>query len=107
MLGLGIHGHAQIGAEFRTDSLSSNTFIALSFISDSEGWVADNAGGLWHTTTGGETWSYTFTEKNFLQLDFADALQGFGLTAQGVFKSSDGGNTWSALTLPGQALDAL
>jgi photosystem II stability/assembly factor-like uncharacterized protein len=61
----------------------------------------DDAGRLWHTTNAGETWSSAVINKNFLKLDFTDALQGFGLTDEGAWKTSNGGATWSALTLPG------
>ena len=98
---------AQIGSEFETDHLTTATFLAGSFISDNEGWLADDAGKLWHTTNGGETWSSTFAEKNFLKLDFADALNGFGITSNAAWKTTDGGSTWSALLLPGIAANTL
>jgi hypothetical protein len=92
---------AQIANEFETDSLTTATFISAYFINASEGWLADNAGKLWHTTNAGETWNSTVTEKNFLQPEFTDALTGFGITANGVYKTTNGGSAWSTLTLPG------
>jgi photosystem II stability/assembly factor-like uncharacterized protein len=106
LLASGINLHAQISAEFETDSITPHDFVALSFISDSVGWVADNAGSLWHTTNGGETWTSTFVEKNFLKLDFTSSLNGYCYAGDALYQSDDGGITWSALTLPGKALDA-
>lgn len=98
---------AQIGLEFETDSLTPSTFVASSFISDSEGWLADNTGKLWHTSNGSATWNSALVEKNFLRLDFVDALNGYGLTAEGAYKTIDGGSTWSPLVLPGSAANSL
>jgi photosystem II stability/assembly factor-like uncharacterized protein len=80
------HASAQIGSEFQTENLTTATFTTASFISEGEGWMADDAGRLWHTTNAGETWSSTVINKNFLKLDFTDALQGFGLTDEGAWK---------------------
>jgi photosystem II stability/assembly factor-like uncharacterized protein len=93
--------HAQLSAEFETDSLTANTFVSSSFISDHEGWLADDAGNLWHTADGGTSWTSYPTEINFLNIDFTDAMNGFGLTSEAAYKTFDGGNTWSLLTLSG------
>ncbi len=46
---------AQTSADFDTDSITTNTLVASSFISDNEGWLADNTGILWHTGDAGES----------------------------------------------------
>lgn len=98
---------AQIGSEFETEHLTTATFLAGSFINDNEGWLADNAGKLWHTANGGNTWSSTLIEKKFLKLDFTDALKGYGFTSEVAYKTTDGGSTWSSLSLPGTAANSI
>jgi photosystem II stability/assembly factor-like uncharacterized protein len=46
--------YVQISSEFETDSLTAATLVALSFISDDEGWISDTAGVLHKTTDGGQ-----------------------------------------------------
>jgi photosystem II stability/assembly factor-like uncharacterized protein len=107
MFGFANRLQAQISAEFETDTLTTATFTAASFISDNEGWLADDAGKLWRTSNGGESWTTGTINKSFLQLDFADATNGFGLPSEAAWKTTDGGSTWSALTLPGDVSGSL
>lgn len=92
---------AQLGSHFATDTVTASSLVASSFINDHEGWVADIAGTLWHTSNTGATWTSIPTGKNILKLDFTDHLNGYGLTMDTAYKSEDGGSTWSALTIPG------
>lgn len=92
---------AQLSADFETTNITTNTLVASSFISDDEGWMADDGGNLWHTSNAGNSWSSITTEKYFLKLDFTDALHGFALTVDAAFKTIDGGNNWTALYMPG------
>jgi photosystem II stability/assembly factor-like uncharacterized protein len=98
---------AQTSADFETDSITTETLVASSFINSNEGWIADDAGTLWHTTNAGQSWSPVSTEKVFLKLDFTDAHHGYGITIDAVYKTADGGNTWSALNLPGNVGSAI
>lgn len=82
-------------------SITNGTFVASSFINDNEGWLADSNGKLWHTNNGGQKWDSISIAKKFLKLDFTDALDGFALSSEVAYKTTDGGITWSALMLPG------
>ncbi|MCY7409952.1 MAG: hypothetical protein LH473_06745 [Chitinophagales bacterium] len=81
------------------DSKTENTFIASSFINDSEGWLADANAILWHTKDGGISLDTVYSGKTFYRLDFADGLNGFALSEQEAFKTSDGGSSWESVSL--------
>jgi photosystem II stability/assembly factor-like uncharacterized protein len=99
--------HAQNNGTFENSVITGNTLVASSFINDNEGWLADNGGILWHTSNAGQSWSSVFIEKYFTRLQFTDALNGFGITADAAYKTMDGGNTWSILSLPGSISNSL
>ena len=96
-----ILSQAQTSADFETESITTNTLVALSFINENEGWVIDEAGILRYTSNGGASWSIVATGYNFLKLHFTDDLTGFALTAEAAYKTTNGGNLWSQLTMPG------
>jgi len=98
---------AQTSADFVTDSITTHTLLASSFINDNEGWTVDDAGTVWHTGNGSQSWSSVASEKYFLKLDFADALHGFGLTSYSAYKTTDGGSTWSVMNMPGGIISAV
>ncbi|MBS1658850.1 MAG: hypothetical protein JST18_12250 [Bacteroidetes bacterium] len=98
---------AQTSADFETDSITTHTLLASSFINDDEGWIADDAGNLWHTDNAGQSWSPIATQKIFIKLDFTDVQRGYGITTDAAYKTVDGGNTWSALNLPGNVGSAI
>lgn len=85
---------------FENFVVGASTIIASSFINDNEGWLADNNLNLWHTGDAGQTWNSIPVEKNFLQLQFIDALDGYALSENTAYKTIDGGQSWSALSLP-------
>lgn len=97
-------GFAQI---FENSAITSSAFVTSSFISDDEGWLADNNEKLWHTTNGGQKWDSISIAKNFVKLDFTDALHGFALGSNAAYKTTDGGYSWSSLLLPGYIGKAL
>ncbi len=92
---------------FETDTISSTTLISSSFISDSEGWIADIAGVLWHTNNEGESWTAIPIEKKFSKLQFTTSLMGYGIESGSLYKSENGGNSWSLLVLPGTLQPAM
>jgi photosystem II stability/assembly factor-like uncharacterized protein len=98
---------AQINGSFESSIITANTLVASSFINDNEGWMADDKALLWHTSNAGQTWSSVLTDKYFLKLQFLDPINGYGITADALYKTTESGNTWSALSLPGNIGTAL
>ena len=86
----------------------ANTIYAIA-----SGRGGSNAGGLWRTTDGGQTWTALFDEgKNMVLTDvavspknpqtvyatgnyFGTSSTGTGTSGYGVFKSTDGGVSWT------------
>jgi photosystem II stability/assembly factor-like uncharacterized protein len=75
-------------------------------------WIGSVSGGLWKTTNGGSTWShnndflpslaissmvYNSENKNIMYAGTGESYAGDGLPGAGIFKSTDGGNTWLQL----------
>ncbi|MBX7140553.1 MAG: hypothetical protein K1X63_05670 [Chitinophagales bacterium] len=92
---------AQNNEDFETTNITTATITASSFISNNEGWVADDAGILRYTSDGTQSFSQVASGKYFLSLAFINASTGYGITTEGLFKTTNGGVAWSALTLPG------
>ena len=93
-------GTAQTSEDFESFNITSNMIVTSSFINDNEGWLADNAGTLWHTSNAAVNFNIASTGKYFLKLQFISSLVGYGITSDAAYKSTDGGVTWSALSLP-------
>ena len=89
------------------------------FLDASTGWLAVNAGDpttgtLYHTGNGGATWKATTVPFGGGSLDFIDPLHGWDMVglnagmsheAVAIFRTSDGGDTWSRVFIndPGVA----
>lgn len=61
-----------------------------------------------HTTDGGNTWNKILDDYSykFTKLFFKNALNGFAIDGNDVFKTSDGGLNWaSVFTSPGEAIN--
>jgi len=83
--------NAQIHWQVR---LPSHGLQEISFISLSEGWVANEA-GLFHTRDGGMSWE-TLTDQRMdsVRLDFVDSRQGWVRSGGQVYQTQDGGRSW-------------
>jgi hypothetical protein len=87
--------------------------VALSFVSAQGGIVATQNGEgttltLWSTANGGRTWTRAMTVAGsaLAQLDLVTAHVAYAAVtrpsaAPSLYKSTDGGRTWRAVTLPG------
>lgn len=72
------------------------SFSAVSFISDSEGWVVRDDKTLFHTTDGAKSWSLICKpELQFRDLKFLSSKKGWAVSLDGdLFQTIDGGTTW-------------
>jgi photosystem II stability/assembly factor-like uncharacterized protein len=75
------------------------------FINSQTGWVIDEAGYVYKTRDGGYTWNQKNIGGIGRCIGFADSLHGFAGTYDiqigglaPLFKTSDGGNNWTAVT---------
>src|SRR5215813_78313 len=89
--------HAQLTWKVLSEPRTWNDFVSSSFINDEEGWLIDNNAILWHTTDGCETLDTICTGKYFKKLDFISSTIGYALDLTKVYKTIDGGATWSQL----------
>lgn len=67
---------------------------AVSFLNDSQGWMATQ-NSIWYTDEGGRSWKKLKNQKGVLDIHFLDATQGF---ASGwpklLLRTKDGGKNW-------------
>ena len=109
------------GRQWRDITPPVTTFEAVFFADAAHGWLvsmeeADHSLHLWRTTNGGELWQplpfdvVSGTPLGAVHLDFIDAQTGWlvlepasgPVAAVGLlFKTTNGGITWTQLTLPG------
>lgn len=74
------------------------------FTSETDGWFASPRGGLFHSADGGTTWSLALQDDNLQSLQFTDAQHGWVASLIALYRTTDGGVTWTSLNLPGQAV---
>lgn len=75
------------------------------FLNENLGWAADGVGAsVYKTTNGGETWQHQLSTDAdyFRNIEFLNENIGFlgSLTAR-FFKTSDGGENWNPVSIPG------
>ena len=81
------------------------TFHSIHFTDENNGWVAGSSGIVFHTTNGGISWiqQYPPTGGSWLwPIFFIDNNVGWtaGDPLFGLFKSTNGGNTWLTYSVP-------
>ncbi len=86
-------------------SIQGYTFHSIHFNDENNGWVVGSSGIAFLTTNGGYTWlqQYPNTQGGWLwPVFFIDNNIGWtaGDPLFGMFKSTDGGNSWSSTSLP-------
>lgn len=84
--------------------LPAGTVVSMSWPAAHDGWALVDGGGDQRTlvhTTDGATWApaSAFTARG-LQVVFADATNGWVVSADGLTSTHDGGATWNAVSLP-------
>lgn len=79
---------------------TSEELRSVYFLNQDTGWVAGGTSQpiLLHTTDGGSSWSSIDTEfsgaLSLSDIEFSDALSGFAISEDQVYRTSDGGTTW-------------
>jgi photosystem II stability/assembly factor-like uncharacterized protein len=111
---------SDLGDTWQERSLPPNTAGDATFINEQEGWLLSVEGqttqcrprrvALWHTTDGAVTWQEQSTtglptEPCFARASFIDADRGYmfvsrDLEGPALYRTNDGGLTWSATMLP-------
>lgn len=86
-------------------SIFGYTLHSIHFSDEDYGWVAGSNGIVYHTTNGGISWlqQYPQTQGGWLwPIFFIDDNLGWtvGDPLFGLFKSTDGGNTWLSYNIP-------
>jgi photosystem II stability/assembly factor-like uncharacterized protein len=111
LVAVGEHGIVLLsdddGAHFRQAKAvpTRTTLNAVTFVSNSEGWIAGHWGVILHTVDGGETWSSQredmTVDQPLFSILFTDARNGFtaGLWSL-MLATHDGGHTWAPIALP-------
>jgi photosystem II stability/assembly factor-like uncharacterized protein len=71
-------------------------FRAIFFIDTLQGWAGDEAGRVFHTTDGGETWNYQARGLGggIYDIQFIDQNEGWIAAFIGIWHTTDGGNNW-------------
>jgi len=83
----------------------ANGLFGIAFTNPNDGW-ATGEDYLYRTTDGGATWTAMSqtTSTPLTEVDFTDAMNGFGLDMNGyLYQSADGGQTWAPISEPGIA----
>ncbi|MFY0631031.1 MAG: T9SS type A sorting domain-containing protein [Flavobacteriaceae bacterium] len=84
------------------NDFSGYDYLNTIFFKDSnKGFVGGNMGVLFSTDDSGENWNnYSFTNRNFKDLDMVDSSVGYIVSDKDIFKTIDEGNTWLPLNNP-------
>ena len=95
------------GLNWQTQTiLGSQNLYDVHFINSQKGWIMANGGTVYKTTTGGDLWTpvstvpFTISEGIRFNNDTLGWASGFDGTIGYLYKTIDGGTTWSAQNLP-------
>jgi photosystem II stability/assembly factor-like uncharacterized protein len=78
---------------------TSNTLLAVKFVTPKKGWLAGERGTILYTKDGGDTWEYqeSGTEQELKSIAFVNEKVGWAVGKYGVIiHTEDGGKTWAA-----------
>ena len=77
---------------------TSNTLLAVKFVTPKKGWVAGEQGTILYTEDGGDTWvaQESGTEKEIRSLSFVNEKEGWAVGSSGlIIHTNDGGKAWT------------
>ena len=78
------------------NSTTTADLNSICFVGDQLGWIGCNDGTILRTTNGGVSWeSHLLTTGGVSDVQFITAQDGFATAGHSIFKSGDGGATWS------------
>jgi photosystem II stability/assembly factor-like uncharacterized protein len=96
-------------ASFHPLMSSAGSLDSEDFLTGSVAWALREPNQLFITTNGGQTWQSETTPADQIQVTFLDALHGWVITQDSgkvtstVFRTSDGGATWTRMQQSGSA----
>ena len=76
---------------------------SVCFLDSLKGWlIAGSSGVLLHTSDGGSTWDYEFAGRRvpLVACAFADSNHGWLTGGEAIFRTSNGGKSWTQLNTP-------
>jgi photosystem II stability/assembly factor-like uncharacterized protein len=98
--------------KYRVDTIYSG--MDISFVNSTTGYAGFTHGTLLKTTDGGDSWQKIWipdTTYSNTKIHFFDANLGFSLATNGsatkIYKTTDGGNTWTTSATIASALEAM
>jgi len=86
------------GLTWLNQSISGNyDLTAVCFVDYNKGWIIDHNGALLKTSNGGMNWENLKNPPSALlfSMQFIDSLMGWISTSFGIWKTTDGGITWT------------
>jgi photosystem II stability/assembly factor-like uncharacterized protein len=92
----------------RLDSMARHKtrIAAIDFISSEIGWAVDDQGHLAGSTDGGRIWTIRLNvTEPLVDVQFIGAKHGWVLGARHLWRTADGGKTWSQVSLNDAAID--
>ena len=96
--------------QLRAVGLGSTQIQDLWFFDDNTGLAATADTGIYRTTDAAQNWGPANSglgNPTVNRLDFPSAGTGYAATASGVYRSSNGGQSWSGAGLTGQSVGSL
>jgi photosystem II stability/assembly factor-like uncharacterized protein len=88
--------------------LSNEPITSFHFVDPSAGWAAGNDGSIVATRNGGMTWtnqrSGAGVDDVLLDIRFIDTMRGWAVGSEQVLRTTNGGTTWMAQSVPRSAM---
>jgi photosystem II stability/assembly factor-like uncharacterized protein len=79
---------------------TKNQLFDISFIDDRRGWIVGTDGTVLRTTDAGKSWTVsTISTESLRQVCFRDQTNGWIVGKGGIFRTSDGGDSWEPTSL--------